>query len=101
MKLPKIVAFYFPQFHPIKENNNWWGKDFTDWELVKQAKPLFEGHNQPRIPKNGEYYDPTNKDVLLSQAKLAKEYGVEGFMFYHYWFDGKLMLERPMEVFLQ
>lgn len=100
MKIPKIIAFYFPQFHSIAENDEWWGKGFTDWKLVKEAKPLFEGHNQPRIPIDEDYYNPCDKDTLQKQALLAKEYGVEGFMFYHYWFDGKLYLEKPMEVFL-
>ena len=101
MKIPKIIAFYFPQFHPIKENDKWWGKGFTDWDLVKKAKPLFEGHNQPREPINDDYYNPCKKETLARQSLLAKKYGVEGFMFYHYWFDGKLLLEKPMEVFLE
>lgn len=100
MKIPKIIAFYFPQFHEIPENNKWWGNGFTDWKLVKEAKPLFEEHNQPRIPINEEYYNPCDLETLKKQASLAKKYGVEGFMFYHYWFDGKLYLEKPMEVFL-
>jgi len=100
MNIPKIIAFYFPQFHEIPANSEWWGKGFTDWELVKEAKPLFEGHEQPRVPIEEDYYDPTNEDTLKKQAELAKKYGIEGFMFYHYWFDGKLYLEKPMEVFL-
>jgi hypothetical protein len=101
MKLPKIIAFYFPQFHPIPENDEWWGKGFTDWKLVKEAKPLFDGHEQPREPISGDYYNPCDKETLKKQAALAREYGVGGFMFYHYWFDGKLYLEKPMEVFLE
>ncbi len=100
MEIPKIIAFYFPQFHEIPENNEWWGKGFTDWNLVKAAKPLYEGHNQPRVPINEDYYNPCEKKTLIRQAELAKKYGIEGFMFYHYWFDGKLYLEKPMEVFL-
>ncbi len=100
MSIPKIIAFYFPQFHEIPENNEWWGKGFTDWELVKKAKPLYDGHYQPRIPIDENYYNPCEKQTLKSQAELAKKYGIEGFMFYHYWFDGKLYLEKPMEVFL-
>lgn len=96
---PKLIAFYFPQFHPIPENDNWWGKDFTDWKLVKNAKPNYKNHNQPRIPLNG-YYNPTEVKTLENQIRLAKEYGVYGFMFYHYWFDGKLLLEKPLETFL-
>lgn len=100
MEIPKIIAFYFPQFHEIPENNEWWGKGFTDWKLVKEAKPLYEGHNQPRVPIDEDYYNPCEKETLKKQAELAKKYGIEGFMFYHYWFDGKLYLEKPMEVFL-
>jgi len=100
MILPKIIAFYFPQFHEIPQNNEWWGDGFTDWKLVKEAKPLFEGHNQPRIPIDEDYYNPCDKETLKKQAELAKKYNIEGFMFYHYWFDGKLYLEKPMEVFL-
>lgn len=101
MTIPKLIAFYFPQFHPIKENNEWWGEGFTDWTLVKKAKPLFNGHNQPRIPLDNNYYNPCDKETLRKQALQAKEYGIEGFMFYHYWFDGKLYLEKPLEVFLE
>ena len=100
MIIPKIIAFYFPQFHEIEENNHWWGKGFTDWKLVKEAKPLFYGHIQPRTPINEDYYNPCEKHTLVEQAKLARQYGIEGFMFYHYWFDGKLYLEKPLEVFL-
>lgn len=100
MNLPKIIAFYFPQFHSIKENDKWWGKGFTDWDLVRNAKPLFKDHEQPRIPIDGDYYNPTNKETLIKQSALAHKYGINGFMFYHYWFDGKLYLEKPLEVFL-
>ena len=100
MQIPKLIAFYFPQFHEIEENNHWWGKGFTDWKLVKEAKPLFFGHIQPRIPINEDYYNPCEKHTLVEQAKLARQYGIDGFMFYHYWFDGKLYLEKPLEVFL-
>lgn len=100
MNKTKIIAIYFPQFHPTPENDKWWGKDFSDWNLVKTAEPLFEGHYQPRIPLDG-YYDPREASVLQHQAKLAKKYGINGFMFYHYWFDGKMMLQKPMETFLE
>lgn len=101
MLLPKIIAFYFPQFHPIQENDKWWGKGFTDWDLVKSAKPLFKGHQQPREPLNDNYYNPCNKITLKKQAQIAIKYGIDAFMFYHYWFDGKLYLHKPMEVFLK
>jgi len=100
MSIPKLIAFYFPQFHSIPENDLWWGEGFTDWKLVKESKPLFDGHNQPRIPFDGDYYNPCDKKILKKQADLAQKYGIEGFMFYHYWFDGKLYLEKPMEVLL-
>lgn len=95
---PKVIAIYFPQFHSIPENDKWWGKGFNDWLLVENAKPLFGGHDQPKIPLEG-MYNPCEKDVLKHQADLAKKYGIHAFMFYHYWFDGKLLLERPLETF--
>lgn len=97
---PQLIAFYFTQFHAIPENDEWWGKGFNDWELVKNAKPNFEGHNQPRVPLDGIYYNPCDKVTLEKQINLAKSYGIGGFMFYHYWFDGKLMLEKPLETLL-
>lgn len=100
MSVPKIIAFYFPQFHEIEENSKWWGNGFTDWKLVKEAEPLFENHYQPRIPYDEDYYNPCESSTLKKQAILARKYGVEGWMFYHYWFDGKLYLEKPMETFL-
>ena len=101
MNTPKLIAFYFPQFHAIPENDVWWGKDFQDWMLVQRSKPLYKGHNQPRIPYGQNYYNPGDYSVLAEQAKMAKDYGVYGFMFYHYYFDGKLLLERPLETLLQ
>lgn len=97
---PKFLAIYFPQFHNIPENSVWWGKDFTDWDLVRNAQPLFNGHNQPRIPLNNNYYDPRQKAVWQWQIDLAKQYHVYGFMIYHYWFDGKLLLETPAQTLL-
>lgn len=96
----KIIPVYLPQFHTIPENDEWWGKGFTEWVNVKNAKPLFEGHNQPRIPLNNNYYDLSDVETLKWQCKLAKEYGIYGFCMYHYWFNGHLLLEKPMEMLL-
>lgn len=93
----KKIAFYFPQYHEIPENDEWWGKGFTDWTNVKKAKPLFRGHYQPHVPLNNNYYDLTNTETQEWQAKLAKQYGIDGFCYYHYWFEGRLLLEKPME----
>lgn len=98
-KKVKIITFYLPQFHEIPENNKWWGKGFTEWVNVKKAKPLFSEHYQPRIPLNNNYYSLDDEKEILSQTKLAEKYGVYGFCFYHYWFSGKLLLEKPLEIF--
>lgn len=95
----KILAFYLPQYHAIPENDKWWGKGFTEWTNVKKAKPLFEGHNQPRVPLDNNYYNLLNTDTIKWQADLANKYGVYGFVFYHYWFNGHMLLEKPAELF--
>jgi hypothetical protein len=97
----KVIAFYLPQFHQIEENDRWWGKGFTDWVNVRNARPLFPEHNQPRVPLNNNYYDLTDKNVLKWQAEIAKEYGVHGLCHYHYWFEGKQLLEKPTNLFLE
>ena len=96
----KVIPLYLPQFHTIPENDEWWGKGFTEWVNVKGAKPLFEGHNQPRVPLNENYYDLSDIETLKWQCKIAKEHGIYGFCMYHYWFNGKLLLEKPMETLL-
>lgn len=96
----KTIAFYLPQFHEIPENNEWWGEGFTEWTNMKKAKPLFEGHDQPKVPLNNNYYNLLDPSVQVWQAKLAKKYGIYGFCYYHYWFNGKLLLEKPMEAML-
>lgn len=98
----QTIAIYLPQFHEVEENNQWWGKGFTDWVSVKNAKPLYPGHRQPRIPMNKNYYNLLDYDVMKWQAKIAKIYGISGFCFYHYWFkNGKKILERPAENLLK
>ncbi len=97
--LTKVIAMYFTQLHTIPENDEWWGKGFTDWDKVKGAKPQFEGHYQPRDPFDG-YYDQSQIDTLHKQINLAKKYGVYGFCHYHYWFDGTQLLETPTNLML-
>lgn len=93
----KIIAFYLPQFHAIPENDAWWGEGFTEWVNVRAAKPQFKGHMQPEIPYDNNYYNLLDSEVQAEQARTAKKYGLGGFCYYHYWFEGKLLLEKPME----
>lgn len=97
----KILAYYLPQFHEIRENNEWWGKGFTEWTNVKKAQPLFEGHNVPRVPLNHYYYNLMDPLTQKWQVELAKKYGIYGFCMYHYWFNGHLLLEKPVEQYLK
>jgi len=97
----KVFAAYLPQYHEIPENNNFWGKGYTDWVATKNALPQFEGHIQPRVPLNENYYDLTDATTIRWQTKLAREYGVDGFNIYHYWFENShKVLERPAEILL-
>ena len=98
----KILCLYLPQYHVIPENSNWWGEGYTEWDAVKNAKPLYRNHYQPKIPLDNNYYDLDDEsaNTWKWQAKLAKEYSVYGFCIYHYWFNGKQLLERPMEILL-
>lgn len=97
----KIIAFYLPQFHVIPENEEFWGENFTEWVNVRKAVPLFEGHEQPVEPLNDNYYSLLDINTMKWQAEIAREYGVHGFCFYHYWIEGRLLLEKPVELFLE
>lgn len=91
----RVIAMYLPQYHPFPENDEWWGKGFTEWTNVAKAKPLFKGHYQPKIPADLGFYDLRVPETREQQAQMAREAGIEGFMYWHYWFEGHELMQRP------
>ena len=96
-----VVPFYLPQFHPVEENDRWWGRGFTEWTNVAAARPVYQGHHQPKVSTDMGFYDLRLDSIRDQQAELASRHGIRGFMYYYYWFAGKRLLERPIEALLR
>ena len=101
MDKPRLIAIHLPQFHPFKENDEWWGKGFTEWTNVAKARPRFPGHYQPHIPADLGFYDLRLPEIREQQAQMAREAGIYGFCYYHYWFNGHQLMERPLNEILE